>query len=103
MSIKVTKDKSIVTDLTHLNVRISKNNIAYPLLNDIYLVLGSSRCERLSVLDLKDAFHFLRHSENSKRFFEILPYFGSASYLYQRMPKGLNISQSIWHSYINAT
>ena len=28
--------------------------------------------------------------------------FGSASYLYQRMPMGLNISPSIWQSYINA-
>ena len=26
----------------------------------------------------------------------------SASYLYQRIPKGLNISPSIWQSYINA-
>ena len=32
----------------------------------------------------------------------ILPYFGSSSYLYQRMPMGLNISPSIWQSYINA-
>ena len=32
----------------------------------------------------------------------MLPYFGSISYLYQRMPKGLNISPSIWQSYINA-
>ena len=32
----------------------------------------------------------------------MLPYFGSPSYLYQRMPMGLNISPSIWQSYINA-
>ena len=32
----------------------------------------------------------------------MLPYFGSSSYLYQRMPIGLNISPSIWQSYINA-
>ena len=30
------------------------------------------------------------------------PYFGSPSYLYQRMPMGLNISPPIWQSYINA-
>ena len=30
------------------------------------------------------------------------PIFGSPSYLYQRMPMGLNISPSIWQSYINA-
>ena len=31
-----------------------------------------------------------------------LQYFGSASYLYQRIPMGLNISPSIWQSYISA-
>ena len=32
----------------------------------------------------------------------MLPYFGSPSYLYQRMPMGLNISPPIWQCYINA-
>ena len=64
-------------------------------------MLGISRCEVLSVLDLKDAFYSLRLLENLKRYCGILPYFGSASYLYQRMPMGLNISPSIWESYIN--
>ena len=59
-------------------------------------------CNVLSVLHLKDAFHSLRLSGNSKRYYWILPYFGSASYLYQRMPTGFNISPSIWQSYINA-
>ena len=44
----------------------------------------------------------LKFTENSKRYCCILPYFGSSSYLYQRMPMGLNISPSIWQSYINA-
>ena len=65
--------------------------------------MRSSRCEVFSVLDLKDSFHSLRLSENSKRYCGILPYFGSASYFYQRMPMGLNISPSIWQSYKNAT
>ena len=55
-------------------------------------MLGSSRCEVLLVLDLKDAFHSLRLSENSKRYCGILPYFSSMSYLNQGMPMGLNIS-----------
>ena len=83
-------------------MRIAKNNLAHPLLKDMYSVLESSRCEVLSVLDLKDAFHSLRLTENSKKYCSILPYFGSTSYLYQRMPMGLNISPSIWQSYINA-
>ena len=48
-------------------------------------------------------FHSLRLTENSKRYCGILfTYFGSASYLYGRMPIGLNISPTIWQSYINA-
>ena len=102
ISRKITKDKRVVTDFRHLNVRIAKNNPAYPLVRDTFSVLGNSKCEVLSVLDLKDVFHSLRLSENSKRYCGILPYFGSSSYLYQRMPMGLNISPSIWQSYINA-
>ena len=102
ISRKLTKDKRVVTDFRHLNVRIAKNNLAYPLVRDTFSVLGNSKCEVLSVLDLKDAFHSLRLSENSRKYCGILPYFGSSSYLYQRMPMGLNISPSIWQSYINA-
>ena len=102
ISRKLTKDKRVVTDFRHVNVRIAKNNLAYPLVRDTFLVLGNSKCDMLSVLDLKDAFHSWRLSENSKRYCRILLYFGSSSYLYQRMPMGLNISPSIWQSYINA-
>ena len=83
-------------------MRITKNNLAYPLLKDTFSVLGTSRCDVLSVLDLKDAFHSLRLTENSKRYCGIIPYFGSTPYLCQRMPLGLNISPSVWKSYINA-
>ena len=102
ISHKLTQDKRVVTDFRHLNVRIAKNNLAYPLVRDTFSVLGNSKCEVLLVLDLKDAFHLLRLSEQAKKFCSILPHFGSASYIYQRMPMGLNISPSIWQSYINA-
>ena len=98
ISRKMTKDKRVVTDFRHLNMHIAKNNLAYPLLKDTFLMLGSSKCKVMSVLDLKDAFHSLQLTE----YCGILPYFGSPSYLYQRMPMGLNISPPIWQSYINA-
>ena len=101
ISRKLTQDKRVVTDFRHLNMRIAKNILAYPMLKDIFSVQGGSKCEVLSVLDLNDAFHSLRLSENSKKYCGILPYFGSTSYLYQRMPLGLYISPSIWQSYIN--
>ena len=102
ISRKLMQDKRVVTDFRHLNGRIAKNNLAYPLVRDTFSVLGNSKCEVLSVLDLKDTFHLLRLSEESKRYCGILPYFGSTSYIYQRMSMGLNISHSIWQSYINA-
>ena len=42
ISRNVTQDKRVVIDFRHLNVRLAKNNLAYPLLKDTFLVLGSS-------------------------------------------------------------
>ena len=43
ISRKLTKDKRVVTDFRHLNVRIAKNNLAYPLVRDTFSVLGNSK------------------------------------------------------------
>ena len=69
---KMTSDKRVVTDFRHLNMRIAKNNLAYPLLRETFALLGSSKCKVMLVLDLKDAFHSLRLSENNKN---IVAYF----------------------------
>ena len=39
ISRKLTKKKRVVTDFRHLNVRIAKNNLAYPLVRDTFSVL----------------------------------------------------------------
>ena len=83
------QDKRVLTDFRHLNVRIAKINLVYPLVRDAFSVLGNSKCKVLSALDLKDVFHSLRHSKDLKRYCGILPYFRSTSYIYQRMPMGL--------------
>ena len=72
ISRKMTKDKRVVTDFRHLNMHITKNNSAYPLLKDTFSMLGSSKCEVMSILDFKDAFHSLRLMENSVAYFLIL-------------------------------
>ena len=59
ISQKLTTDKRVVTDFRHLNMRTTKNNLVYSLLRDTFSLLGSSKCEGMSVLDLKDAFHSL--------------------------------------------
>ena len=81
ISHKLTQNKRLVTDFRHLNVRMAKNNLAYPLVRDTFSALGYSKCEVLLVLDLKDAFHLLRLLEDVKKYCGILPYFGSTSYI----------------------
>ena len=68
ISRKMTKNKRVVTNFRHLNMHISKNNLAYPLLKDTFSMLGSSKYGVMSVLDWKDAFHSLQLMENSKKF-----------------------------------
>ena len=70
-------------------------------MKDTLTKLGNSKCEVLLVFDLKDAFHALRLLEKAKKYCGILPYFSSNSYIYQRMPMGLNVSPPIWQTYIN--
>ena len=40
ISRKLTSDKRVVTDFRHLNMRIAKNNLVYPLLRDTSTLLG---------------------------------------------------------------
>ena len=69
ISRKLTKDKRVVTDFRHLNVRIAKNNLAYLLVRDTFLGLENSKCEVLSVLDLERCLSVL---EIVRKFKEIL-------------------------------
>ena len=100
ISRKVTKDKRVVTNFRHLQVRISKNNLVYPLLKDTFSVLGSSRCEVLSVLDLEDAFLSLRLSEISKDIVESY-HILVALHIYIKECLWVEISPLIWEPYIS--
>ena len=42
ISQKLTQDIRVVMDFRHLNVRIAKNNLAYPLVRDTFSVLDDS-------------------------------------------------------------
>ena len=102
ISKKLTKDKREVTGFRHLNLGIAKNNLAYPLVRYMFSILGSSKCEVLSVLRFKGHLSLTYIVRKLKKTYcGILPYFDSASYLYQKCPLGLNISPSIWQSYVN--
>ena len=89
ISRKLTKDKRVVTVFRHLNMKIAKNNLAYPLVRDTFTVLGNSKCEVLSVLVLKDAFHSLRLSENSKKVLWNSPTFWLLTLLISKNASGI--------------
>ena len=90
----------IVTDFRHLNSRLVTLQPSIPLVRDAIQILGASGCEILSLADLRNAYHTLRLSERSKKFCGITPYYGSDSYLYQRLGRGLSVSPEIWQNFI---
>ena len=98
---KVTNDKCPIVDFRLLNTCICRRNNATPLLKDIFKMLGKSKCEVLSCVDIKDAYHSIWLDEKSKEFCGILPYFGSQHYCYEVLPMGLGSSPAIWMTYIN--
>ena len=90
----------IVTDFRHLNSRLVTLQPSIPLVKDAIQILGASGCETLSLADLRDAYHTLRLSDRSKKFCGITPYYGSDSYLYQRLGMGFSVSPAIWQNFI---
>ena len=70
------------------------------MVRDAIQILGSSGSEVLSLADLRDTYHTLRLSKRSQKFCEITPYYGSDSYLYQRLGMGLSVSPAIWQNFI---
>ena len=76
ISQKVTSDKRVITNFRHLNTRIAKNNLAYPLLRDTFSLLGGSKCEVMSVLDVEECVSFpydcLRSHKSIVVYFHIL-------------------------------
>ena len=90
----------IVTNFRHLNSRLVTLQPSIPLVRDAIQILGASGCEILSLANLRDAYHTLRLSERSKKFCGITPYYGSDSYLYQRLGMGLSVSAAIWQNFI---
>ena len=97
---KMTKDKRPVVDFRLLNTRILRRNTSIPLMSDVLSILGSSECEVVSCVDIKDAYHSLRLTEKSKEYCGILPYFGSPIYRYEVLPMGIACAPQIWMDYI---
>ena len=100
ISRKLTGIPRIATDFRHLNSRLVTLQPSIPLVRDAIQILGASGCEVLSLADLRDAYHTLSLSKKSQKYCGITPYYGSDSYLYQRLGMGLSVSPAIWQNFI---
>ena len=97
---KVTKDKRSVVNYRLLNTRILRRNAATPLINDILQILGNSKCETLSCIDLKVAFHSLGLIEKIQRVLWNFALFGSAHFRHEVLTIGLLILPCWWMEYM---
>ena len=91
----------VVADFRYLSTRLPQLNMTFPLVKECIQSIGASQCDVMSVIDLRDAYHTLRLSPNSQQYCGITPYYGSDTYLYQRLPMGLKVSPAIWQAFIN--
>ena len=69
-------------------------------MKDVLIILGNSKCEVMSCIDIKDAYHSIPLTEKSKEYCSILPYFGSPIYHYEVLPMGIACAPQIWMNYI---
>ena len=97
---KLTNDKRPVVDFRLLNTRILRRNTSIPLMKDVLSILGNSKCEVMSCVDIKDAYHSIPLTEKSKEYCGILPYFGSPIYQYEVLLMGIACAPQIWMDYI---
>ena len=92
----------LVTDFRFLNSRLKILQCSLPLIRDAIQTLGASDADTATIIDLRDAFHTLRIKESQQKYLGITPYFGSPTYIYQRMPMGLSISPAVFMYFINS-
>ena len=91
----------VVGDFRHLNKRLVRLNISFPLIHKCVQAIGASQCEVMSVVDLRDAYHTLRLALSSQQYTGITPYYGASMYIYKRLSMGLSVSPAIWQNFIS--
>ena len=97
---KLANDKRPVVDFRLLNTRILRRNTSIPPMKDVLSILGNSKCEVMSYVDIKDAYPSIPLTEKSKEYWGILPHFGSPIYWYEVLLMGIVCAPQIWMDYI---
>ena len=63
--------------------------------------IGASKCEVMSILDLRDAYHTLPLAEESQKYCGLTLYYGSPTYVYLRMGMGMSCSPALWQQFVH--
>ena len=69
-------------------------------MSDVLSLLGNSKCEVLSCLDLEDACLSICLIKKGKEYCGILQYFWSPIYRYEVLPMGIACALQIWMDYV---
>ena len=67
ISRKLTKDKRVVTNFRHLNVRIAKNSLAYPLVRDTFSVIRKLQMQGIISIRSERCLSFTKISRKFKK------------------------------------
>ena len=91
----------VCSDFDILNEKLLKINHAFPLVQDCIEQLGRSKCDYMSTIDLRDAFHTLQLTKTSQKYCGITLYYGSLTYHYLCMGMSMSVSPQIWQQFID--
>ena len=72
----------VVTDFRVLNERLVRVNYAFPIMHDCLEAIDTSKCEVMSILNLRDAYHTLPLAEELQKYCGLTPYYGLPTYVY---------------------
>ena len=91
----------VVTDFRVLNERLVRVNHVFPIVRDCLEAIGASKCEVMSILDLRDAYHTLPLAEESQKYCRITPYYGCPTYVYLHMGMEMSCSPALWQQFVH--
>ena len=89
---KISKKRRLVTDFRYLNQFIMPENMPFTLINETLNQVGRAEPSCISVIDIQNAFFNIPLSEECQKFTGFYNYHSGTSYLYNRLPMGLNCS-----------
>ncbi len=91
----------LVVDFKYLNSHLPDIRFSYPEIKHVLHKIGRHSSRIFSMLNLKQAFHSINLTEESKQYTSCCASPGSPTYQFNKLSQGLNVSQAYFTSLIN--